>query len=52
MSQNTRTKLVFICLVTTFVFWFTSMVTPGWFRHTMHNSDTNVSCFCLFVGFL
>lgn len=43
MSQNTRTKLVFICLVTTFVFWFTSMVTPGWFRHTMHNSDTNVT---------
>lgn len=43
MSKNPGTRLVFICLVITFVFWLTSMATPGWSQVTLHSSYTNVT---------
>eukprot|EP00105_Crassostrea_gigas_P033893 XP_019918041.1 PREDICTED: uncharacterized protein LOC105348626 [Crassostrea gigas] len=43
MSKITGTRLVFICLVITFVFWLTSMATPGWTHISyIHSSYTNV----------
>lgn len=49
MSKNTGAMLVFICSVITFVFWVTSMVTPGWISATFDKNNTNVSVYAVYL---
>lgn len=49
MSKNTGTIMVFICSVITFVFWLTSMVTPGWIRILSDKNYTNVSVYAVYL---
>lgn len=49
MLKNTGTTPVSICLLMTFVFWLTSVVTPGFIHVTMYNKYKNVSVYTVYL---